>query len=179
MRYISKISDIAGNDYKFVREHDGDWESNIDVYVKNTETGYEYRTSTNNLYNCDVDYGFYTEPLGIDRYRVVYKYDESLIALENCISFIKEEFRTDLRSDTETFTVNRNHRLILSPFVDEVLSDFNAPVTVAEVLWKILPSCCFLDNMSKFYIRGGIHTFDFYSLSEEGRILLAKLRLLT
>lgn len=52
------------------------------------------------------------------------------------------------------------------------------PVTVAEYLWKFATPSSFSDNMSVFCVRIGLCDFAYYHLSKEGKILLAKLRLM-
>lgn len=183
MRYISRIvvTNVSDKGNKFMWITDSYGLDDVLVYVRDTKTGSEYCNIVSELSPNDVDYGLIIEYLENDRYKALYRYDETLIKLENCIEFI-EVRELDLvegeNSYMDRYSLQEQNKLLLSPIVDYVPVDDEYPVTVAEYLWKFATSSSFSDNMSIFCVRVGLCDFAYYHLSEEGKTLLAKLRLM-
>lgn len=183
MRYISSIVDkhVSNNGNKFMWVEDSYALDNIVVCVRDTKTGNEYCNIVSELSPNEIDYGLIIEYLENDRYKALYRYDETLIKLENCIEFI-EVRELDLvegeNSYMDRYSLQEQNKLLLSPIVDYVPVDDEYPVTVAEYLWKFATPSSFSDNMSIFCVRVGLCDFAYYHLSEDGKILLAKLRLM-
>lgn len=183
MRYISSIVDknISNIGNKFMWVEGSYTLDDILVRVRDTKTGDEYCNIVSKLSPNDVDCGLIIEYFDDDRYKALYRYDETLIKLENCIEFI-EVRELDLvegeNSYMDRYSLQEQNKLLLSPIIDYVPVDDEYPVTVAEYLWKFATSANFSDNMSVFRIRVGLCDFAYYHLSEEGKTLLAKLRLM-
>lgn len=185
MRYISKIQIDDGytpkDCCKFLRMGSTWKRGDTIVTIKDFDTGAEETTKASNIKPSDVDYGIYTNEDTENSFTLLYKYTRDLVSFEQCLNF--REFITLNPEDVWTikstiFMVQTGNRYLLHPFPSIMFNEDDLPATLSDFIVNYARPECFLHNMSEVRLRTGYLEFACYDLSEKGRALLSKLRLL-